>query len=291
MIETIGQAQAIALAKLHQAKIKTAALDAAVLLGFVLNKPKEYIYAHPEKWLTEKQRMFLNKIIVQRAKGAPVAYLTGHKEFFGLDFIVDNHVLIPRPKTEILVERAMALINENFHGGRVRIADIGTGSGCIAVALAKNIPNAKIFSVDISAAALKIAKRNARRHGVSKQIRFYQGDLLRPLQNKSIDILVANLPYLRSSRIRGDVRFEPRAALVSGVNGLAHYKRLAEQLAQKISMPRFIILEADKDQHKKIRAGIGQIKIPAPDRLIRRAGRTKHDMLRRHELVEALDLA
>lgn len=254
MLETIRQAQTRAFVRLKKAKIKTAALDAVVLLGFILHKPKEYLYAYPEKKLSEKQRQRLNKIIVQRAKGIPVAYLTGQKEFYGLLFFVDKNVLIPRPKTELLVDSALALIASDCRNKTVNIADIGTGSGCIAVTLAKRTPNARLFAVDVSAAALSVAKRNAKLHGVTKKIKFYRGDLLSPLKNKKPDIIIANLPYLRRAQIKGDIRFEPRHALISGNNGLTHYKRLFEQLAALNHRPQFIILEADKDQPKQIRA-------------------------------------
>jgi len=239
--------------KLQTAGVKSAWLDAALIVGFVLKKPKEYLFAHTEASATPRQRQKIQNLIFHRARGCPIAYLTNQKEFYGLNFFVDKNVLIPRPKTELLVEKALAIVAENFSGRTVNIADIGTGSGCIAVILANQAPNTRLFAVDVSARALSVAKHNAKNHGVSKKIKFYRGDLLTPIKHKRIDILVANLPYLRPSQIKGDIKFEPRRALVGGRNGLCFIKKLFQQITALKSPPRFVILEVDGDQIKTVK--------------------------------------
>lgn len=232
-------------------------LDAAVLLSFTLRRPKEFLYAYPEKFLTAKQAAAFSRLIYQRRRGMPVAYLIEKKEFFGNEFFVNNHVLIPRPKTELLVEAALNLITQLLNYKKLRrpvtLADIGTGSGCIAISLAKKIPSARIFATDISAAALTVAKRNARRHHVSNRIKFYRGNLLAPIKNRRIDILIANPPYLRPNQIKGDIRFEPRRALVAGRDGLLYVKKLLAQLKKFKLFPQHILFEVDHSQIKTVK--------------------------------------
>ena len=253
MHRTIQQSLRANAQKLKTAGSKSAALDAALILGFVLEKPKEHLFSHPEETVTSRQKQKITKLISRRARGCPVAYLTNHKEFFGLDFFVDKRVLIPRPKTELLVEETLNIISANFKNQCVNIADIGTGSGCIAITIAKLAPTARLFTVDVSSDALAVAKHNAKLHGVTKKINFLRGDLLLPLKNKKIDIVIANLPYLRPNQIKGDIRFEPRGALVSGHDGLKLLKKLFCQITQLKYQPRFLILEVDHSQTTTVR--------------------------------------
>jgi release factor glutamine methyltransferase len=182
----------------------------------------------------------------------PIAYLTHHKEFFDLDFVVNKNVLIPRPQTEILVEEILK--NKNIK----TIADIGTGSGCIAVALAKNRPHWQVYATDVSAPALRVARANAKKNHV--KINFKKGDLIKPLKNIMLDAVVANLPYLpnklkthlNTPETRG-LKFEPARALFSGPDGLDLLKKFFQQLEEREQKPKYIYLEFDPNQTAYIR--------------------------------------
>ncbi|MEK7653389.1 MAG: HemK/PrmC family methyltransferase, partial [Patescibacteria group bacterium] len=195
---TINKTLQTATKKLKRAKMPSAELDAEVLLSCAVKKPKEFLFTHPEYQLNKKQEQKFNRFISCRAKGEPVAYLIGHKEFFGLDFVVNKNVLIPRPETELLVEEVINFVKKTISHKPYAIYDVGTGSGNIAIALAKNLPRAKIIATEKSAKALIMAKKNTRLNKV--KIDFYRGDLLTPVKNKKIDVVVANLPYLPSKK-------------------------------------------------------------------------------------------
>ncbi|OGF21082.1 protein-(glutamine-N5) methyltransferase, release factor-specific [Candidatus Falkowbacteria bacterium RIFOXYB2_FULL_38_15] len=223
-------------------------LDAEILLSFVIKKSKEFLYTYPEHKLTIGQIKNFKNLVNRRTKDEPVAYLTNHKEFYGLNFYVNKNVLIPRPETETLVEE----IIENNKNKKITIADIGTGSGCIAITLAKFLPKAKIHATDICKKALNVASKNAETHNV--KINFIQGDLLEPLKNKKIDIVVANLPYgwkewknISSAETSG-LNFEPQKALFTEENGLYLYRKLFEQ----IQLPVTLYLEFDPRQKKDL---------------------------------------
>ncbi|QQS59529.1 peptide chain release factor N(5)-glutamine methyltransferase [Candidatus Peregrinibacteria bacterium] len=199
-------------------------LEAELILAHVLAKPCSFLIAHPEYQLSTKQQQEAGILIQKRRTGTPLAYLTGMQEFYGLPFLVTPDVLIPRPETELLVERAISFLQKG--GGT--LLDIGTGSGCIAISVAHNAKPHKIIGVDISPKALLIARKNARLH--KRSIQFLQGDLLptgilfsklpRPL------IIAANLPYVPEGEAHSSTRQEPQSALYSGKDGLLHYKRL-----------------------------------------------------------------
>ena len=224
--------------KLSKSKIESAMLDAEILLSFVLKNPKEFIYAHPEDTISKIQDTRYKKYLLRRIKGEPVAYIIGHKEFYGLDFLVNKNVLIPRPKTELLVEEILK--NKNIK----IIADIGTGSGCIAIALAKNNPKLKIYATDISARALEVAGQNAKFHKV--KITFKKGNLLEPIKHIKLDALVANLPYLSKKIYQknySQLKFEPKLALLAGQGGLECYKKLFSQIRKLKHKPKYIYIE------------------------------------------------
>ncbi len=229
----------------------SARLDAEVLLCFVLNKSKEYLYTHPEYELTIKQQTTFTKLINKRKTGWPVAYLTGHKEFYGLDFIVTPKVLIPRPETETLVTMVIQYCKEQkFLFPSLTIADIGTGSGAIAIALAKNLSTAKIYATDYSPAALTIAKKNAKLN--QTKITFLTGNLIKPILNKKIDLLVANLPYLPTKK-NFHLAHEPRLALYSGADGLKHYRLFFQQLTKMKYLPLAIFIEHGPKQFPSLK--------------------------------------
>lgn len=235
-------------------KLQTSAspnLDAEVLLSYVLEKSREYLYTHPQKELSLLQKIKFKKNIAKRALGAPVAYITHVREFFGFDFYVDKNVLVPRPETEMLVAETIKLATP----GQL-IADIGTGSGCIAIALAKNLKN-KIIATDISPKALKIAMKNA--EDLKVNINFISGDLLDPVINQKIDLLIANLPYGSPEIWENNddpkskaLKFEPNIALYAKDKGLESYQRLFEQIADLKHRPTYILIEIDPSQPQMI---------------------------------------
>lgn len=250
---TIRQAQLEAIKELKRKKISSAHLDTEVLLSFSLKKPKEYLYTYPGKKLTPSQLKKFQKFINRRLRNEPMAYILNHKEFFGLDFYVDKKVLIPRPETEILVEEVLELAKKlsNLGYKRLTIGDIGTGSGCIAITLAKFLPKAKILATEISSSALKVAKINALKHKVHKRIKFLKGSLLNPLKNQKIDILVANLPYLNKKQIQSsELKYEPIKALKNH----KHFERLLKQAPNYLNPQGQIFLEiGDRQAHSTIK--------------------------------------
>lgn len=213
----------------------------------VLKKPKEFLFTYPEKIVPQALIKKLSRLIKQRLAGVPVAYLTGHKEFFELGFYVDKNVLIPRPETEILVEAVLELAKP-----RMTIADIGTGSGCVAIALSKRLPKCDISATDISAKAIEIAKKNNRLN--KTKVKFYVGNLLTPIKNKQFDIIAANLPYgwkqwqNNSSAASRGLKFEPQIALFTKQNGLYHYRKLFKQIVDLKIIPLAILCEFDPRQ-------------------------------------------
>ncbi|MDO8559700.1 MAG: peptide chain release factor N(5)-glutamine methyltransferase [bacterium] len=223
-------------------------LDAETLLAYVLGHPRVHLLSHPEMDVPGPITRRYARLIAFRSRGRPVAYLTGEKEFYGLPLTVNRHVLVPRPETETLVETALALLPAKR---RVRYADIGTGAGGIAIALARYRPGAVVAAVDRSARALEIARRNAKK--MSTHIAFYRGDLISPLHRHALDIVVANLPYLPTGERRSTAKtlhWEPQRALWSGRDGLNCYRRLLSQLARRTQRPRHVICELRTTQLK-----------------------------------------
>ena len=226
------------------------ALDASVLIAHVVNKPRTWVMAHPELTLTTEQQKQLDDALEQLEKGEPFPYALGHWEFFGLDFDVTPDVLIPRPETELLVEKAIIWLQESTV--RRTIADIGTGSGAIAVSLAVNIPDADILATDISPKALQVAKRNAEKLGASHHIEFVECDLL---PNKSafvnrhlpFDLVCANLPYIPTKTLSQLPVFgrEPTVALDGGADGLDLFRRLLKVAPDWLAPNALILLEIE----------------------------------------------
>ncbi|MBX5455995.1 MAG: peptide chain release factor N(5)-glutamine methyltransferase [Thermogemmatispora sp.] len=240
---------------------REAGRDVQVLLGHVLGVERSALYAHPERELTEAELQRLTALLERRQRGEPVAYLLGHKEFFGLDLLVDRRVLIPRPETELLVEAVLAEARNRLSRGEVPIvADIGTGSGAIAVALAVSEPRLPyLYACDRSAAALEVARLNCQRHGVSQRVRLLQGDLTEPLP-EPVDLLVANLPYVGTEErelLAPDVRdFEPAEALFAGPRGLTLLERLLRQLHERpvLKERAMVFLEIGYQQREALEA-------------------------------------
>jgi release factor glutamine methyltransferase len=225
-------------------------LDASVLIAHIIDKPRTWVMAHPELTLTPTQQNQLNQSLMRLESGEPFPYVLGHWEFFSLDFDVTADVLIPRPETELLVEKAIVWLQES----KVRrtIADIGTGSGAIAVSLAVNVPDAEVLATDISSKALQVAKQNAIKHGVNNRIEFIECDLL-PTQSEiknrksQIDLLCANLPYIPTETLSHLSVFgrEPTVALDGGEDGLDLFRRLLNIAPDWLAPNALILLEIE----------------------------------------------
>ncbi len=222
-------------------RIEDAGLEAEVLLRHTLSFDRVQFYLQQDRELSAEENENFRQSLQRRLNNEPTAYITGHREFYGRDFYVDSGVLIPRPETELLVETALGLAaNRPVH----TIADIGTGSGAIAISLALSLPQTRIYATDISPAALKAAQINCRKHGVSAMVRLLQGDLLDPLP-EPVDIIAANLPYVREddlSRVN-TWDFEPSAALNGGHDGLDIIRRLCAQAVSKLRPGGALLLE------------------------------------------------
>lgn len=251
---TVGMALNSATQRLKEAQIEGAWLDAQVILAATLDVERPWLFAHGDVELTARQAETFTELIARRACHEPVAYLTGHKEFYGMDLLVDKRVLVPRPETEMLVDEVLAEI-EVRRDAQVTVADIGTGSGAIALAVAANCEKARIYAVDISRKALAVAKENIKRLDARGQITLVRGDLLQALP-EPVDIIVANLPYVSLAEYKGlepTVRhYEPRLALESGERGLDAIARLLRQAPGKLRPGGMIYLEIGWRQGEEV---------------------------------------
>ena len=245
-----------AVERLEAAEIGSPRLNAETLMMFVLGVNRAYLYAHPELELNPEEQARYDEVVALRATGMPSQYITGHQEFWGLDFVVTPAVLIPRPETEHLVETVLELVREEREqvAGELRLVDVGTGSGCIALALANELPFAHIYATDISPEALEIAAANAVRLQLDGRVKFLPCEVLQPISNPVIlsadvspsrrtpiatevlhdlDFVVSNPPYVAYSeadKVQRSVReFEPQAAVFAGEHGLDVISRLIEQ--------------------------------------------------------------
>jgi len=217
-------------------------LDAEVLLAFVLDKPRSHLLAWPEHKLTQEQHRRFDALIEKRRQGTPVAYLTGGREFWSLPLAVEDHTLIPRPDTELLVELALQRIPAERP---FTVADLGTGSGAVALAIASERPRCTLLATDRSLPSLVLARRNADRLGIHN-VFFLCGHWCDPLRTRSLDLLVSNPPYIEENDphlSRGDVRFEPRHALAAGADGLDAIRAIAEQAPRVLKPGAALLLE------------------------------------------------
>lgn len=241
---TVAQALSRARGRLKSHFIVDAALEGEVLLRYALKMDRVELHLNIQRKLTAKEETIFQGLVERRLDGEPLAYITGQREFFGLDYHINHNVLIPRPETEILVAKALALAeNSNIE----TIADIGTGCGVIAITLALKLAKAKIYATDISASALEAAAANARRHRVAGRVQFLSGDLLEPLP-EACDLIVANLPYVREKEITGPAEAEPRLALDGGPDGLKLIKRLCHTVPAKLKNQGYLLLEIGRGQ-------------------------------------------
>jgi release factor glutamine methyltransferase len=247
---TLKQALQHARDILQSHNIENAPLTAEVLLRHTLKFNRVQLYQAIDIELNPAQENSLCGLIKRHLDGEPVAYITGHKEFYGLDFCVDNRALIPRPETELLVEKALELAKDR---GITTIADIGTGCGTIAISLALNLPKAKIYATDISAMALELAVLNCQRHRVLDKICFLQGNMLEPLP-EPVDLITANLPYVKEMDLTASrsLSYEPRLALNGGADGLDKIRYFCTQVTSKLNSGGSILLEMGQGQSEEV---------------------------------------
>ena len=222
-------------------------LDAQVLMGYILDKPRAWVMAHGEIELDRHQMIDFNQALSRLAQGEPLPYVIGHWEFFGLDFQLTADTLIPRPETELLVERCLDWLHN--HPGSRRAIDIGTGSGCIGISLAMHVPDLQALLSDISPAALEIARKNAARYGLLERVSFQQADILEGISG-AFDLMCANLPYIPSlilTTLPVAMR-EPKTALDGGQSGTELISRLLDQARHNLAPGGMMILEIDSIQ-------------------------------------------
>lgn len=243
------------IAQLRGAGVPSFTLATELLLLHVLGRNRAWLYAHPEEEISPSETQRFSELLARRAAGEPTQYITGTQEFWGLAFEVTPEVLIPRPETEHVVEVALHRLGPQVTyavhepasvGNRLRILDLGTGSGCIAVALAKELPGARLFATDVSAAALGVARRNAARHGVLERITFLENSLFKGLASE-YDLIVSNPPYIgrkEASTLMREVRdHEPQLALYGGEEGYELTAGLIAQAARFVVRGGFLVLE------------------------------------------------
>lgn len=255
---TLGEALRAATDALRRSNATdTPELDAQVLLGHVTGFSRAQVLAYPERTLSPERAGAYAALVARRVRREPAAYLTGHREFMGLDILVDQRALIPRPETELLVEAALDELRGRLDRGQTPVvADIGTGTGAIAVAVAALEPRLpRVYATDVSPDALALAAENARRLGVAERVRFCQGDLLEPLP-EPLDVLLANLPYVAprdAGTLPPDVaRFEPEIALYGADDGLGHFRRLLAQAPSHLRPGAALLLEFGYDQRSAL---------------------------------------
>ncbi|MBI5891979.1 MAG: peptide chain release factor N(5)-glutamine methyltransferase [Nitrosomonadales bacterium] len=248
---------------MHELDASTARIEVQTLLQHVLQVPRAYLLAHPEQVPEAKQQAAYDAILQRRLQGEPIAYLLGEREFFGLNLKVTPATLIPRPDTELLVELALQRVPQNKV---CRVLDLGTGSGAIALAIAHSRPGAAVTAIDAAEAALQVARENARRLGIANVV-FQRSDWFAALNGQRFDLIVSNPPYVATGDrhlVRGDVRFEPRSALVSGEDGLDDIRRIVSQTESYLEREAWLLLEHGYDQAARVRGifqqyGFGEI--------------------------------
>jgi release factor glutamine methyltransferase len=244
--------------RLIAAGIETARLDGEILLSHVLKLTKEQFVLLSDMPVRPEQRRRCEELLLRRIRREPMAHITGHKEFWSLDFRVTSDVLIPRPETERLVEITLSLARE-FPGNKaLKILDIGTGSGAIAVSLARELPSSMIWATDVSIEALEIGRSNAARNGASERVRLLHGDLFEPIGEIAgrFDLIVSNPPYIRSAELGAlepEVSlWEPRNALDGGVDGLDFYRRIAREASDHLAPNGAVAVEIGADMGKEV---------------------------------------
>lgn len=243
---------------LRRAGVPEARREAGSLLEYVIVCDRTFIITHAEHLISEEQLEKFRECVSRRAKGEPLQYITGHQAFYGLDFEVTKDVLIPRPETELLVEATLSLARDS-HTAPL-ICDVGTGSGCVAVALLRELPGAQVIGIDISEAAIRVAERNAALHSVNERVTFLVSDCLSALSahKAGFDFVVSNPPYVNGSAMDGlqrEVRdHEPRMALTPGSDGLSVIKRLLSESLDVLKPGGYLLMEIGFDQGSAVQS-------------------------------------
>jgi release factor glutamine methyltransferase len=255
---TIAEAIKEAGERLRAGSVPNDLLDAQILLAEALGKDRTYLIINLTRQLPEDLLSKFRAMIYQRAAGEPLQYITGRQEFFGLEFEVTPDVLIPRPETELIVEETIRVV-ERHHIAHPVIVDAGAGSGCIAVALARELAEARVVAIDISESALRVARRNAARHGLGDRIGFIASDLLEALAEEEFaDFILSNPPYVSEEEmpsLQREVRdWEPRLALTDSNDGLSFYRRLLKDAPSRLKPGGYLICEMGYKQSERISA-------------------------------------
>lgn len=248
---------------LKKAGIETPTSEAGVLICSVLNCDQSFLYAYGDYVLSNVEQKLLLKMINQRTKGMPLNYITGHKEFMGLDFSVNKDVLIPRRETEILAEMVIIYVRDKYpkSGEVINILDIGCGSGCVGISLAHFLKNVFVMGIDISEKALSIAKKNANKNLVCEKMAFLEIDImdfeaLEKGLNKKFDVVVSNPPYIKNSEfadLMDEVKnYEPKSALIAGEDGLDFYKNIIGNIRNILVPEGFLAFEVGYEQAKHV---------------------------------------
>jgi len=244
---TLKQALTRARGILAENNIEDTPLESELLLRHALKISRTQLYLDLDHELSHEQEEALWQLAERRRNGEPTAYITGHRQFYGLDFYVDPRVLIPRPESELLVEIALKLAQNHPPS---TIADIGTGCGAIAISLALELPEVKIYATDISTPALEVARLNCQKHRVIDRVHLLHGDMLDPIL-EPFDLIIANLPYVKKSELAG-MKFEPRLALDGGSDGMQRIRQLCRQASSKLSADGSLLLEIGQGQREAI---------------------------------------
>jgi len=256
----IKEAIAAATERLAQEPIGPPRMAAETLMMFALGCDRAHLFAHPERSLTQDEQLKFEDAVAQRASGKPLQYITGVQEFWGLEFVVNPAVLIPRPETEHLVEATLERMRASGMGNS-RLIDVGTGSGCVALALASELPNAEVEAVDISFVALEVARTNAQRLGLAARVKLYESDLL-ARAGGGYDFIVSNPPYVgrcESDKVQKEVReHEPDVAVFGGEHGLDIYRRLIPQAWEKLKSGGWLLMEIGFSIEAQVRALLGE---------------------------------
>lgn len=247
---TLAQALSKASRSLSIGGIENSSLVSELLLRHTLDISRVQLYLNLNQILAPEQEETFFKLVKRSLNGEPIAYITAHREFYGLDFYVDPRVLIPRPETELLVDTALEIAKaHSIH----TIADIGTGCGAIAIALALKLPESRFYAIDISKSALAVANINCLKYRLENRIRLLQGDLLEPLPER-VDFVIANLPYVRTEDIEtgSPISFEPQLALNGGRDGLDVIRKMLNQVSKKLSIRGHLLLEIGQGQCQSV---------------------------------------
>jgi len=249
---TVKQALSQAREILTTNNIEDASLESELLIRYTLGINRVQLYLDLSRELNSEQEETFWQLVRRRLNGEPTAYITRHREFYGLDFYVDPRVLIPRPESELLVEKALNLARSHHI---TTIADTGTGCGAIAISLALNLPQTKIYATDVSASALEVARINCCHHRVEDRISLLRGDMLDPLP-ETIDLIIANLPYVKESEVSqtGRTNFEPQLALSGGPDGLEKIRHLCQQVSMKLRPQGCLLMEIGQGQGEAVTA-------------------------------------